>query len=550
MWSQLRQIVGRRRQVTVLLAVAVAAGLLGGACTSGLVALIHRSIKAAVLPPTWVLGFFALWAGHGALGVLSSIAVARMTQEVMLDLRLDLGQRLLGSSLATVEGIGEARLLAVFTHVIDTLSHSLERLPTLMTRLALLIGLYAYMAWQAPQLFAVFVAGMGLGALAYVVPLAAYRRYQRHALAAHDDHLRQFRALVGGIKELLQNRHRERALLQRHLQPTGERLKQLTLRTVLMDAAVERWGEMYALLVLALMLFVLPGWTGIARAEVGDFLLLLLFSLGPMTTVIGFAFSLQQFGAAAGRLQQIGMALSAPASATPSPALPVDGPLALGFDAVAYAHAGNASDEPFHLGPVSFYIEGPAVLFITGGNGSGKSTLAKLLCGLYAPQAGVITVNGLAIEAGNRDAYRQLFATVFFDFFLFDTLLGLEDQVDDARANELLARLQLGRKVAVADGVFSTLNVSQGQRRRLALLVALLEDRPVYVFDEWAADQDTRFKRFFYRELLPDLKRQGRIVVVITHDDTFYDVADHVLKLVDGRLVGSDSGPPPPAGSR
>ncbi|MBW8863333.1 MAG: ATP-binding cassette domain-containing protein [Verrucomicrobia bacterium] len=176
-------------------------------------------------------------------------------------------------------------------------------------------------------------------------------------------------------------------------------------------------------------------------------------------------------------------------------------------------------------------------MFIVGGNGSGKSTLAKIITGLYPPEAGEIHLDGKKITNGDRDDYRQLFSAVFADFYIFETLLGLDATDLDSRARHYLAELHLDHKVKVRDGRLSTLDLSQGQRKRLALLTAYIEDRPFYLFDEWASDQDPQFKEIFYRQLLPDLKARGKAVVVITHDDRYFSVADRVIKLDYGKLV-------------
>ncbi len=176
-------------------------------------------------------------------------------------------------------------------------------------------------------------------------------------------------------------------------------------------------------------------------------------------------------------------------------------------------------------------------MFIAGGNGSGKTTLAKLLTGLYVPDSGQILWNGHPVTDQNREAYRQSFAAVFSDFYLFPSLLGIADADVDARADRYLEMLHLRHKVQVKDGRLSTLDLSQGQRKRLALLTAYLEDRPIYLFDEWAADQDPFFKEVFYRQLLPELKKRNKTAVVISHDDRYYDAADRIIKLDSGRIV-------------
>lgn len=204
---------------------------------------------------------------------------------------------------------------------------------------------------------------------------------------------------------------------------------------------------------------------------------------------------------------------------------------------VAHRYHREGEDHNFTLGPLNLLLKPGELVFLTGGNGSGKSTLALLLVGLYSPEGGRITLNGAVIGEANREEYRQRFSVVFSDFYLFESLLGLVESNVDERARAYLTQLQLDRKVTVADGVFSTVELSQGQRKRLALVTAYLEDRPFYVFDEWAADQDPLFKELFYTVVLSDLKARGKTVVVITHDDHYYHVADRCIRLEDGRIV-------------
>ncbi|CAG0956286.1 partial ABC transporter ATP-binding/permease protein YojI, partial [Myxococcaceae bacterium] len=183
------------------------------------------------------------------------------------------------------------------------------------------------------------------------------------------------------------------------------------------------------------------------------------------------------------------------------------------------------------------------LVFLVGGNGSGKTTSAMILLGLYTPDQGDIRLNGVLVTDANRDAYRQHFAAVFSDAFLFDSLFGHEDAAAAERAHELLGKLQLRHKVTLHGNRFSTLDLSQGQRKRLALLSAYLDNRAFYVFDEWAAEQDPVFKNLFYTELLPELKAQGKTVLVITHDDQYYHLADRCIRFESGRLAAHRAGP-------
>jgi putative ATP-binding cassette transporter len=172
-----------------------------------------------------------------------------------------------------------------------------------------------------------------------------------------------------------------------------------------------------------------------------------------------------------------------------------------------------------------------------GGNGSGKSTLAKLIAGLYAPESGQVWWDGEPLTEQTTDAYRQLFSAVFSDFYLFERILGLQLDNLDERAQQYLEKLQLEHKVQVNEGVLSTLELSQGQQKRLALLTAYLEDRSIYLFDEWASDQDPFFREIFYKQILLELKQRGKTVLVISHDDRYFHLADQLIKLEYGQRV-------------
>jgi putative ATP-binding cassette transporter len=208
------------------------------------------------------------------------------------------------------------------------------------------------------------------------------------------------------------------------------------------------------------------------------------------------------------------------------------------MELVGVTHTYHREGEPggFILGPIDLTLEPGELLFITGGNGSGKTTLAKLLLGLYIPEEGDVYLDGKVLTDETREQYRQLFSVVFSDFYLFESLFGLDSVHLDANARKYLTQLQLDHKVKVEQGALSTIELSQGQRKRLALLTAYLEDRPIYLFDEWAADQDPLFKEIFYHQLLPELKAKGKALIVISHDDRYYHVADRVIKLDYGKL--------------
>ncbi|MFK8186218.1 MAG: cyclic peptide export ABC transporter, partial [Phormidesmis sp.] len=194
-------------------------------------------------------------------------------------------------------------------------------------------------------------------------------------------------------------------------------------------------------------------------------------------------------------------------------------------------------DDTFTLGPINLKFTAGELVFLVGGNGSGKTTLAKLITGLYTPESGELYFDEELVNDTNQERYRQLFSVVFADFQLFENLLGLESSELDNLAQAYLTKLQLNHKVSIQDGKLSTTALSRGQRQRLALLTAYLEDRPFYIFDEWASNQDPMFTEIFYTQFLPELKARGKTILVITHDDKYFDLCDRIIKLEQGQII-------------
>jgi putative ATP-binding cassette transporter len=259
--------------------------------------------------------------------------------------------------------------------------------------------------------------------------------------------------------------------------------------------------------------------------------------VGPLEVILNMVPNMNRALVSLQKVKHLGLELSAiPEREVVKPAFRTANWKSLELDGITHAYNRENTDNTFTLGPINVKFQPQEVVFIVGGNGSGKTTLAKLLIGLYSPETGEIRLDGRSITDENREQYRQSFSVVFTDFFLFDSLLGLDHINIDGDAQYYLEKLQLDQTVRVRDGVLSTINVSQGQRKRLALLTAYLEDRAIYLFDEWAADQDPVFKEIFYHQLLPELKARGKTVIVISHDDRYYHVADRIIKLDYGRI--------------
>lgn len=512
--------------------------VLAGASCAALVALVHHGIRTRLADYGWVLAaFVASWGVYVIASLAANWSVIKLSQLAVFKLRVRVCTQVLSSPLRVLERAGLHRVLTVLTEDIGATANGLQDLPLLLVNLTMIAGCLVYLGCLSPPFLAVSLAAVALGALLFVVPFSVARRDLDAVRRGWDELFQRFQSMLAGIKELLMHSGRRRAFLQEGIEETCHAQMQATVRSSLIHSGLERWGEQLLFLALGLILFLLPRFGWIGYEQLGECLLVLLFALGPLSSVANTGKRLERINAALRHIEELDLRLL---EEGPPPLIANDaqlhGPLRL--EQVELRRAGEGGDPPFVLGPLSLTLQPGETVFLVGGNGSGKSTLARLLCGLYPPDSGRIWVGETLVSEALREAHRQLCSVVFSDAHVFQQLWGLGQGPGlEGPAQAELERLQLSERIHVHAGRFSTVAVSGGQRKRLALATALLEDRPVYVFDEWAADQDPEFRRLFYEELLPSLKAAGKSVLAITHDDAYFHVADRIVKLAEGRVV-------------
>ena len=276
----------------------------------------------------------------------------------------------------------------------------------------------------------------------------------------------------------------------------------------------------------------------VSTATISSYTLAVLYIINPITEITSALAPIAQANIALKKIDSLGLSLS---ESITEPDFPTGADFGNDWTSLELVdldrtYRGEKEAHQFKLDRINLKFQPGEIVFIVGGNGSGKSTLVKVIAGLYIPDRGKILFNNVPVTDLNREWYRQQFSVIFYDFYLFERLLGIEANRETEIQN-YLELLEIEHKVTVKDDVLSTTNLSQGQRKRLALLTAYLEDRPIYIFDEWASDQDPVFKEVFYKKLLPQLKSRGKTVIAITHDDRYFYCGDRVIKLDYGRVV-------------
>jgi putative pyoverdin transport system ATP-binding/permease protein len=360
------------------------------------------------------------------------------------------------------------------------------------------------------------------------------------SMRREDEFLKSFQELMDGFQELKMDYAASRDLFDNYVRKSSLDASVLNTRTAVSIVESEIYTYIFFYILLGSILFVLPRISDITPTNTLSVTTILLFLLGNGTVFVQALPNITKTDAAIENTLRLAAALhdleAVPEALPPNPwHAGVRGELRV---VDLYFRYPGPEETAFSVQVDQVTIPANELLLIQGGNGSGKSTFLKLLSGLYRPTHGRVQLDGIAASQTNVQHYCDCFGVVFADFHLFDRLYG-HPGVDERRLAELLAEMQLETKTQYVGGRFTSLNLSTGQRKRLALAIALLENKPIYLFDEVAADQDPEFRRYFYEGILRDLKNKGKTVVVVSHDDRYFPVADRVLKLDYGRLANA-----------
>lgn len=519
--------------------------MIGAATTVGVLGLVSFSAVMADKSNPGIR-MLAMLAVAVVMNAVSQNAVmsasAREAERIIRRLRSRLFDRIQYADYMTVASTGRAVLFTAMAQETQTLSRTVPILTLAAQQVVTLVMVAAFLAYLS---LAAFLAAAVFGSLAVLVHV---RRSDTMATAMGEtivDEQRLFQAFehfIDGYKEVRINRRLSDALYA-EIVAHSDRVRMAR------SATKRRWTIDFVIIqslfyaLVGLMTFAVPMFDHSFSDVALQATTVALFMIGPISTIAQAIPAVAETDASLGRILAIEEGLSTAASAgVVEESRPLDEPtreIALADATFTYRTADGAPG--FALGPVDIAIRAGEITFITGGNGAGKTTLLRLLSGLLVPERGALLINGSVLQPEQRQAYRDGISAILSDYHLFRRLYGLDEPAPE-RLAALLDHLEIADKVAVRDGSFTTIDLSSGQRKRLALLVAELEAKPVLMLDEWAADQDPMFRRKFYEEILPGLKRPDRIVVCVTHDDRYFHMADRVIQMDEGHLGSGPAG--------
>lgn len=463
----------------------------------------------------------------------SRVLLKRVVLEAATELRVDTYRRIMRTAVAELEKLGPSKLLATITVDVNRVAVGARSAPDLMVSSITLTGILTYLFFLNVEVFRFVLAATLFGALTHQIPSIIGRRYLGLARARFDDLHECIRGLIYGTKELrLSKVKRERYLNEILLVDERAVLDHDRRGHTIMTLAAA-YGELLGFFLIGGTAYVFVSYHAIGNAELIAVIVVLMYVIGPVNAILSTIPNITAASISLRNMERVFAKLSEEQAR--EEIKPLDQWDALRLSKVSYSY--ETPDGRFDLGPIDLELRKGETTFIVGGNGSGKSTLCKLLAFHYWPDAGQIHLGNLEVDRRSINSCRQAVGAILTDYYLFDRLLVDLSADDELLVQQYLGELGLHQAVSIENGSFSRTSLSDGQRKRLALLTVLIEDREIYIFDEWAENQDPGFKEIFYQKIVPELRARGKVVVIVSHDDRYFHVADQLIVLERGQLV-------------
>jgi cyclic peptide transporter len=355
--------------------------------------------------------------------------------------------------------------------------------------------------------------------------------------------MRNYNDFLHGFNKVKMSTKRSESIFFDHITKNRDKAIKLSIKSGLSAFGNELLGDYFFYFLIGTVLFILPTFFSIDATVISGFMITLLFLMGPIAMLINLMESIISYKVAFRRINEFNDTLTDNLNDSDSTLLSASKELPV-FETIYtnnidYQHIDGKGNITFELKPVNLKINKAEVIFISGSNGSGKSTFINLLSGLYSPKSGGIFVNDILITDSNRQKYRDMISCIFSDNYLFtENYDNFNLLSSNEHLTELLKKMKLDKTIrqdVAKNRIFQ--NLSSGQQKRLALIYSVLEDKDVFIFDEWAAEQDPEFRKYFYKIVIPELKNKGKTVIAITHDDAYYKYCDRLLKFNYGEML-------------
>jgi len=460
----------------------------------------------------------------------------KMTFDIVYDMRMKLIEKIFYTSYQRFEKIDRGRVFATLNDDTGQIGNSANIFVNLITSIITAIGAFIYLATIAFWATALTLLVVAIIATLYAVVSRKARAHFEAARDTRDVYMQLLNGLIDGFKEL-SLQYNKKTEYRDEVAASSDQFRQKISFALIKFLNAFLIGESLLIVVLGIVGFgITRFFPDITTPTLMSFIMVLLYLIGPINAILNAIPAIVQLKVAWNRVKKFLKEI--PANVDPRSIDALDhskpGPIeSIQAKSLFYEYEAAGDEAGFTVGPLDFEAHKGEIVFIIGGNGSGKTTLAKLLTGLYLPNSGKVMIDGKEVSTYQLGEY---FSVVFGNYHLFQKMYNVDLSGREKEVLTHLNVLKLDTKVMLEGNTFSTIDLSGGQRKRLALLQCYLEDRPIYLFDEIAADQDPEFRKFFYRDLLPRMKEKGKVIIAITHDDHYFDVADKIVRMDMGKI--------------
>lgn len=538
-----------RTRAPRLLAFSTCLGLLAGICYSFIIPFLLHGLQiqqgltqigsddtpfARFIADNYIGIFFMICCGIITARAASLIIINFVVKDVTADLRINLCEKINRVNVRQVETLGFSRLINILMDDINNISFAAVCLPLMCIEMVTIVGLLAYLAYLDLTVFTFVLVSVAIGVSLLHFPMTLSSRFMDKSRSIRDHVQQGIRGVLFGSYELKLNNEKAIQYIKDEIAtPERASIKLDKVADSIMHS-VGNFGSLLSFVIIGLVAFILPKFVVFSSGNTYGMVMALLYLIGPISMLLSLMPNVQRGNVALSRVMELTGLEEEKCNGNSI----LDGWKNYFVESIEYKYTngGSEHDNGFELSATTLFFKRGEVVFIVGGNGSGKSTLAKLLSLHYRPSAGTMRFDNQIISSDNIKSAREKIAVIYSNYFLFNKLYRKLSLADGQKVNHYLKILELDNKTRLIGDEFTTTELSDGQRRRLALLVALMEDKDIYIFDEWAADQDPRFKEAFYTEIIPEIKRRGKLVLVITHDDRYFSCADRVIHMEDGRV--------------
>ncbi|EAJ0361127.1 multidrug ABC transporter permease/ATP-binding protein [Campylobacter lari] len=436
-------------------------------------------------------------------------------------------KQILDTNILSILNTTKAKILASLNNDVRSISFGLLKLPEFIQSSVLIICTSAYIAYLSLEIFFLCLVWIICVFLVDNFLMSKVYFYFKNARENDDALQKNYQNILQGHKELTLNPLRAKYYYENEFEKNALKKKKSSTMGNILHILSNNWSNSAMLALVGVEFYMALNYKFASLQSATTIALSILFLRAPLGAMIGSFPTLMMAKIALDKILNLNLE-----NYTHEFKI---GQSSKAWQKLYFKNVSFAYNEKFTLKPINLELKKGECVFLIGKNGSGKSTFSMILAGLFTDFKGDIFLDNEKITKKNIYEYRSLISAIFSDFHLFEHILE-----DDKFSKEDLAYwleiLELNEKVEFIENTFNTIKLSAGQKKRLAMLNALLEKRDILILDEWAADQDPMFRKFFYTKLLPLLKQKGITIFAITHDDVYFDMADRILLAQNGQI--------------